>query len=214
MPELLREMEVRLERRDLLNRIALPRKVDARGFIVPPSRAPGLHLSGLLKYIACKSRITERIKEVEEEELPGRFLFGLAMEEYLASFYGDMVWQPYEQQDPVIMNCDGIGTDDCGGPPETPPEIVIAEFKAGRFKRIEGRKILAKWLWMSQGMGECIGYGANLVEWHVFALMEWPDPTYTRYLVRFSGEDLHGMQQMINANKAAAIAAGYAEGTP
>jgi hypothetical protein len=203
MPTLISETDVSLERRDLERRVVLARSVGPDGFIVPPARRAGLHLSGLLKCVAHASRLAARVAEVQDEEMPLRWALGHAWEEFAASLYPDMVWQPGEVEDPVVMNCDGI---------EIREEPVVMEFKHNRAKRYTGADLIKKkWLWMCQGMGYCIGYGAELVEWHVISMMEFPDPVYTKYLVRFSDDELDGMRNMIEINKAGAIAAGFAE---
>ena len=205
MPTLISEIEVKLERSDLDRRIVLARDVDPEtGLIIPPHRTPGLHLSGLLKYIAETSKITARLAEIADEEYPLRWLMGHAMEEFLASLYPLMVWQPGEATDPVIMTPDGITFEDYG--------MVIEEFKHNRSKRYDGREFLVKkWLFKHQGLGYCLGYGAQYVRWHVLYSMEWPDPIYCKYLYKFSQEELDSMWRMIDVNKEAAIQRGYAE---
>ena len=207
MPTLLSEIDVRLEKSDLLRRVVLPRDVGPDGMIIPPSRAHGLHLSGLLKYVAVKSRITDRLAEIEEEEMPLRWMLGLAIEEYLASLHTWMTWQPCEMHNPLIMNCDGITMD---GPEGYP--LIIEEFKCRRAKKIPGKDFLSKkWLFSQQGLGYCLGYGTDLVRWHVFNLFEFPDPIYTKYLFQFDQSELDATARMIEVNREAAIREGYAE---
>ncbi len=211
MPTLIYEKDVKLERGDLLKRIAFRRATDQDGFLRPSSRAHGLHLSGLLRYVATKSRITARLEEIAEEDLPLRWALGQAWEEFAASLYPDMLWQPGEILEPVIMNCDGLDYVDDQANMWTGP-LKVDEFKLNRAKSYKGRDLIQKkWLWMQQGMGYCLGYGARYVEWHVLAVMEWPDPIYRRYLIEFSKEELEQTQCMIDVNKEAAIREGYAE---
>ena len=187
----------------MLRRIVLPRQVSSDGFIVQPPRASGLHLSGLLKYVAHKSRISARLAEIAEEEHPWRWALGQAFEEFAASLYPEMTWQPGELSEPLIMNCDGI---------DARERPVICEFKHNRAKKYSGADLIKKkWLWMQQGLGYCLGYGANLVEWHVMSTMEFPDPVYTKYLVWFNVVELDAMRRMIDMNKDKAAAEGYAE---
>jgi hypothetical protein len=204
MPTLISETDVRLERADLLRRVVLPRSVSSDGFIVPPARTPGLHLSGLLRYVAQKSKITAYINDVAEEDLPIRWMLGQVFEEFAASLFPDMVWQPYECQSPLIMNCDGISV--------LPDGLLLREFKFNRAKKYSGADLLKKkTVWMWQGMGYCLGYGATRVQWEVMSVMEWPDPLWTQYLVEFSEKELEGMQRMIDSNKQGAVAEGYCE---
>jgi hypothetical protein len=211
MPTLISETDVKLERNDLLRRVVLPRAVSSDGFIVPPTRTPGLHLSGLLRYVAQKSKITAYINDVAEEDLPIRWMLGQVFEEFAVSLFPDMVWQPYECQSPLIMNCDGISVSHDEGPFAF-NGILIREFKFNRAKKYSGADLLRKkTVWMWQGMGYCLGYGATRVQWEVMSVMEWPDPLWTQYLVEFSDKELRGMERMIESNRAGAIAEGYCE---
>lgn len=186
--------------------------------IVPPKRTPGLHLSGLLKYVAHKSKITAYIMDADEEDaierghLPLRWFLGQMVEEGLASLYPGMIWQPGEQTCPVIMTCDGIGylSDEVMVTQQTP--VIIEEFKCKRAKKTPGEKFIKdKWIFMQQGLGYCLGYGCEYVRWHVLALFAWPDPVYTQYLVKFEQKELDECRRMIERNTQAAIEAGYAE---
>jgi hypothetical protein len=208
MPTLISEVDVRLERGDLDRRIVLPRQVDSRtGLIVPPARRPGLHLSGLLKFIAAKCKITQYTDQIAEEELPLRFAVGQSWEEFAASLYPDMIWQPQEMTEPLIMNCDGLSFFQVG-------EMAVEEFKFSRARKTQTARFLDQrhnWLKLHQGMGYCLGYGTDLVRWHVLSAFEFPDPVYTTYLVRFSQLELDGMQRIIDSNRDAAVEEGYAE---
>ena len=122
MPTLISETDVRLEKSDLLRRVVLPRAVSADGFLIPPARTPGLHLSGLLRYVAQKSKITAYINDVAEEDLPIRWMLGQVFEEFAASLFPFMVWQPGEVDTPVIMTPDGVSAEDYG--------LLLHEFKS------------------------------------------------------------------------------------
>ena len=205
MPTLISETDVRLERADLCRRIVLPRDT-SDNLIVPPPRTPGLHLSGLLRYVAQKARITSYLEQLDDEAVPLRWALGIAWEEFAASLYSDLVWQPGEVTDPVIMTCDGIGyLSDVNQP-------CIEEFKCNRAKKYTGADMLKKkWAWLCQGAGYCIGYGCEFVRWHVLSVMEFPDPVYTKYLVGFTSKELDEMRKMIENNRAGAIEEGYCE---
>lgn len=204
MPVLISETDVRLERTDMTRRIELKRDVSAQGWLVERPRTPGLHLSGLLKYVAQKSRIAARLAEIEDEEMPLRWALGHAWEEFAASLEPEMVWQPYEALTPVVMNCDGIVVN--------PDDLLIKEYKFNRAKKYSGKDLIRKkWLFMSQGLGYCLGYGATRVEWNILSCMEWPDPIWTKYLIEFSQEEIDGMHNMIEINREGAIREGYCE---
>lgn len=212
MPELISTTEVLLEQGDLLRRIVLPHLTSPEGYICPPKRSPGLHVSGLLRYVARKLKMREYVEDADEEDaierghLPLRWFVGQICEEGLASLYPEMVWQPGELKDPLIMTCDGLTCD---------PELglIVEEFKARRYKRFtSGEAMLQKkWTWRNHGTCYCLGYGACYVRWHSLSLFEFPDPSYITYLVRFSNEDLRNMQAVIDANREGAIAEGFAE---
>jgi hypothetical protein len=208
MPTLISETDVKLERSDLGRRIMLPRQtvvIDGLHLIPEPVRAKGLHLSGLLRYVAEKSRISARMAEVSEEEMPLRWALGVAWEEYAASLMPEMTWQPGEIKSPCIMNCDGLTL-------TTSSVLVVNEFKFNRAKKYSGEDLIKKkWLWMMQGGGYCTGYGAQQVEWNVLSAMEWPDPVWTRYLVEFEPDEVDRIANMIEINREGAMAEGYAE---
>jgi hypothetical protein len=208
MPLLLHQEEVKLEFSDIQRRIVLPRDVDSNGFILPPQRTSGLHLSGLLKYIAKTSRLSHWIKETEEDYHPLRWMLGNAFEEYAASLLPFMVWQPGEAVDPVIMTPDGVTWRD-----DLPhSKFCVNEFKFNRAKRYSADDLVdKKWAWMCQGKGYCLGYGTRYVEWNVMSCMEWPDPVWSRYLIEFSEKELKDMRLMIEANREGAEKAGFAE---
>jgi hypothetical protein len=220
MPTLISETEVRLERSDLERRVVLSRKLDADGYIVPPRRSPGLHLSGLLKYVATKTRITAYIQDAQEEDaierghLPLRWFLGQVWEEAAASLYPEMIWQPGELNNPLVMNCDGFSYNGGEGNGESVVDgesVVIEEFKLKRAKRADAAKFLKNWIFMQQGLGYCCGYSAQFVRWHVCYLFEFPDPIYVKYLVRFSRDELAAAVRMIEVNRLKAIEEGYAE---
>jgi hypothetical protein len=161
-------------------------------------------LSGLLRYVAQKSKITAYINDVAEEDLPIRWMLGQVFEEFAASLFPFMIWQPGEIDTPVIMTPDGVSVEDYG--------LLLHEFKFNRAKKYAGADLLKKkTVWMWQGMGYCLGYGASRVVWNVMSVMEWPDPLWTQYLVEFSEKELEGMRRMIDSNRAGAIAEGYSE---
>lgn len=210
MPTLISETDVKLERIDMMRRIELKRDVSSQGWITERQRTPGLHLSGLLKYVAVKSRISARLQEIEDEEMPLRWALGHAWEEFAASLEPEMVWQPYEALTPVVMNCDGI----CFPEDQTDRTcpMLIKEYKFNRAKKYSGTDLIRKkWLWMCQGQGYCIGYGASRVEWNVLSVMEWPDPVWTKYLVEFDQTELDAIANMIEINREGAIREGYCE---
>lgn len=213
MPTLISEVEVKLEQTDMTRRKSLYRSEDENGFIVPPTRKPGLHLSGLLRYVATTAKLIPEYEQLDPSAMPLQWAMGQAWEEFCASLVSgqstidsDFLWQPLEVEDPVIMNCDGITF----GPSGT----MLEEFKCNRSKRIPGDRFISKqyrWSWLHQAMGYCLGYDTDTVRWHVLYLMEFPEPKYIQYIVQFSPKELSDMNRMIENNRDAAIAAGYEE---
>lgn len=205
---LVEEVEVKLDVNDLLNRQPLVRGEQ-------PTRAPGIHLSGVLRHTLCSSRITgwqKYAKEIETEdpklgpkEYPLIWFMGVCWEEGIASVYSDWIWQPGETAlsagGLVHMNCDGLN----------PSVGCVEEAKYTSCKRKAWSEFSQDWLKMQQGSGYCLGYGPELVRWHVLWNYQPWAPSYVRYLVEFSQKDLRETQSMIAANRQGAIAAGYGE---
>ena len=203
---LIEEVEVKLDFHDLLNRQPLVRGEQ-------PARAPGIHLSGVLRHTLCSSRVPgwqKYEKEIKEEdpklgpkEYPLIWFLGVCWEEGIASMYQDWIWAPGETQvqaptGPVYMTCDGLN-----------PQIgCVEEAKYTSCKRRTWQDLVKPergfsqdWLKMQQGSGYCLGYGPELVRWHVLWNYQPWAPSYVRYLVEFSQKDLRETQSMIAANR-------------
>lgn len=206
MPKLIEEKEIKLDRADLLKRI-LPVRT------LPLTRSPGLHASGLLRYVAQTSGITAYKEQLESEELPLRMALGLAWEEFAVSLHPEIVWQPGEQLEPVINNCDGISFDD------TVPTAIVEEFKlTWRWRKPGAELLAAAWTWVQQAAIYCLTWQAERVRWHVcwvngegFKQTGGPGPMYVTYLASFSAKELDETRQMIDKNRQKAIDAGYSE---
>lgn len=198
MPKVLEETEIKLTRDDILSRTPL-----YSGSVL--KRTPGVHLSGVLKYIAQTSGISDYQQQVDAEEHPVIWALGIAWEEFCCSLYPETLWQPGEIADPVLMTCDGHSINATG-------ELVIEEFKWTSKKRKSGADFLLKeWLWLMQGRGYAIGYGSALVRWHVCWCNRPWEPVYVRYLIWFTPEELTQTRKMIQMNIPRAEKAGYAE---
>ena len=192
MPTLFEETEVKLDRADLLQ--LSPVNIE----IAP--RTSGLHLSGVLKYIAQTSKITNYVAQVDAEEMPLIWLLGLAWEWACVRLYPEILHQPGEVLDPVVMTCDGVS------------EYGIEEFKYTSKKRMSADDLMKKqWLWMQQGRGYCIGYKGTRVRWHVCYVNQPWAPVYVRYLIEFSEGELKQTEKMIRENMPRALEAGFAE---
>lgn len=189
MPVVLEETEVKLERADLEKRVPIKRTALVR--------SPGIHLSGVLRYIAETSGILRPVDDLDEE-LPLRMVLGLAWEEFAVSLYPAIFYQPGEaHRDGVAMTCDGIDFAQADG-------RRLEEFKA-TWKRVRsGEQLLRDWLWMHQGRGYCKGYGVDRVRWHVYYVngdYRGSGPIYMRYLVEFTAEEIDQTWYMVLANR-------------
>jgi hypothetical protein len=193
MPTLLAEHNVNFDFADLWARVPISR---------PPSplgRRPGVHQSGILKYIA---EATGKLKPGEplEEEMPLIFALGHAWEEYAVSFYPEIDWQPGEiVVDGIAMNCDGLlapgmtpkGSGTCGFWKYTQLEEFKFTFKAVPEDFLTDDRF---WTWQHQARGYCHGYGPRVCRWHVLHVHEagfkkfWP--VYRQYVVEWTEQEI------------------------
>src|SRR5580704_17555079 len=101
--EVLSIRQISLEFSDLARRrpVSIPE--------TPLRRAPGLHLSDVLRHVAVKVgklHAGERL----EEDYSWRMAMGNMWEEFYFSLHPEHVWQPGETTvDGIAMNCDGLG---------------------------------------------------------------------------------------------------------
>lgn len=212
--KLLEETEVRLERSDLFVRSPISRTVNKKGRLQEASRTPGIHLSGILRYIAVESGMRKELAQIEEEDFPLRMALGLAWEEFAASLYPAMLWQPGEiDKEGVLMTCDGHSYAE--QPEDIYATLSLEEFKLTWKKRKDGPTFLREeWYWLQQARGYCWGYGASQVRYHICNVMgdyKGGGPVYMRYVVEFDERDLATTATMLQANRDRAIAKGYAE---
>lgn len=199
--QLLEETEIRIEIADLAKRVSLVRPVSQ-------PRSKGWHLSGVLKYCAVQAKIMKP-GEPLEEELPLMMALGIAWEEFAASLYPDMIWQPGEEcRDQVYGTPDGISV------MESPPGfdddwLRLEEFKFTRKKAKHGDDIFKDWMWMQQIRGylgmSSIGLGdTHIARLHVCYLngdYKPQEAKYIRYLLCFTQEEIEKTWVMINKNK-------------
>jgi hypothetical protein len=205
MPVLLEEVEVKLEFSDLLRRVPITRIATPDGFVEQAKREPGIHMSGILKPLAIAAK---KLKDYEQDEEMGNYpvlwALGVAWEEFVASLYPEMDYQPGGiERDGIHMTCDGISEHESGQP-------MIEEMKF-TFTSSE-KPMLDQWMKLCQGKAYCHGYGAQLVRWHQCHVRgdykSFP-PRYKRYLVEFSKQEIELNWRMFCANKALAIPESY-----
>lgn len=219
MPKLLEETIITLDRADLLSRSPIDKPVNSRGRLHAAPRSSGMHLSGVLRYIAVEGGLFKNIQEdIDAEELPVRMALGLAWEEFAVSLYPEIAWQPGEtEKNGIHMTCDGIGFHKQPDPARkglTVKVPCLEEFKLTWKKVRTGEEMLHEWYWMQQGRGYCWGYDIGFVRWHVCYIngdYRGSGPIYKRYLVSFSDLDVESTRNMIVANTERAKKKGHAE---
>lgn len=182
-------------------------------------RSPGLHLSGVLRYIAINTRLLKGIDpvtgkwvgdedvELMEEDMPLRMVLGMALEEWLAPLYPNMNWQPGELSlNGITGSPDGLSISDLVSLPFLPEWTpIIEEFKCTWKSCRHG--ILAQKLWIWQGGCYAHMYGCRYVRFNVL----WVNgdytrggpggPVYKRYLIEYSELDLKNLWDMVLLNK-------------
>jgi len=211
MPTLIAEKTVKLEFEDLAKRVSLLTRPKT-----PPTRTPGVHLSGVLAYIAQKIGVL-KLGERDEYEFPLLWGLGQAWEEYAASFYPDMDWQPGELTlDGVSMTADGLSLDldsEFDGVPWEPVQVILEEFKFTFKAEVDGDTFIKDprfWMWRMQAAGYCHGYGPRVARFRVChvrgdyktAIM----PVYKEYILRYSDREVAQAWMMVQSHKHLAAA--------
>ncbi len=153
-------------------------------------RTPGVHLSGVLDFVADASGLFKTQKgqpgQDFEENYPTIMAMGVAWEEFAVSLYPDMAWQPGEwSRDEIYGTPDGLSTLD------DTDIVVVEEFK---FTTKKQQPVKQCWKYVRQGMGYCAMSGFRHVRYHVcwvhgdYSGGHWP--IYTRTLLEFSDEEI------------------------
>ena len=204
MPRVVEETEVRIEWADIESRVTHERPAKYK-------RTPGKHLSSVLRYIATTAGILKGVDPktgkwkgdttLDEDEMPLRMALGMAWEDWAVGLYPEMVWQPGEiERDNVYGTPDGLSAITLGN-----LEICIDEFKC-TWKSSHQRPILGEWMWMNQGMGYCAMSQMDIryVRYHVMYVCgnyRPPAPSYMRYLVEYSQQEIDRTWALVMRNK-------------
>jgi hypothetical protein len=210
--EVLEHSVISLSADDLRRRVLIDRhKASA-------PRTSGVHLSGILKYLAYspggalddpKKRQSE--PSDFEETYPTIVACGHMWEEFCVSLYPDMIWQPGEMsRDDIYGTADGITFD---------LEVLPKSSRAMRSIKIdcnEEFKFTTKgtrspqdvWWWQRQALGYCAMNGVQYTRWHVlwahggYQGKRWEHfPTYTRTLVGWTEEEIEKWWKVLVSNK-------------
>ncbi len=176
----------------------------------PPVRAAGVHLSGVLQYVAQKIGVLKP-DERDEEDFPLIWALGQAWEEYIFSFYPEIDWQPGERTvDGVSVNIDGLGIDSAyefDSVPWEPLELINEEAKF-TFKGVATGAEFIKdqkfWMWRMQAAGYGHVYKARIARWHVCHVRgdyKAFGPVYKQYVVRYSELECKQAWGMVQSHK-------------
>ncbi len=191
-------------------------------------RSPGVHLSGVLRYIAQESGILAKpspppppspspssppgvdstsFPDMDEDIMPLRMMLGMFFEEGAVGLYPDMQWQPGElERDGVFGTCDGLSVTPAHG-------LLLEEFKLtwkSEWNYGKDRFTSANWLWMSQAKGYLALMQANgidiapMVRFHVCWVAgdyRPPSPKLMRYVVEYTQKEIDSLWGLVLRNK-------------
>ena len=206
--KVLEHSEVSFQWNDMNTRFWHPRR--------KPDRSPGIHASDLLRKAAEEMGKLDP-EEERDEKMPLRMAIGIMVEEFVASFYPTMNYQPGELEwNGIYGSPDGItsGMSYPGARSKysTLVEEVKATYKSCRLKGGDEkthRDITREWLYTQQVMSyinmysemmdvdplECLG------RFHIFYIAgayTYPlEPRYFRYVVQFEEQELKGNRDVL-----------------
>ena len=202
--ETLEHVVISLAAQDLRDRVLIDRtKQNA-------PRSPGVHLSGILKYLAYSpgGALADGKAQGEpsdfEETYPTVVACGHMWEEFCVSLYPSLIWQPGpRERNGIIGTPDGLN--------------FGLSFKDLELDVLEEAKFTTKsmrtpdtwpWWWVRQGLGLCALHGLFHVRWHSLWAHGWYKgkrwehlPVYTRTLVEFSEREVEGWWKVLVKNK-------------
>lgn len=198
---ILEELEIRLEFSDMARRSPLPRLATPDGFIEQLPRSAGVHMSGILKPLAIAAKQLKPMEQLEEE-YPLMWALGVAWEEFVASLYPGMDWQPGELVvDGIAMNADGLNWLDKWD--AACVEEMKSTYRSSTFPFKD------EWTKLVQGKAYCYGYGPRIVRWHSCHLRgdyKSFGPSYVRRTIQFTDKEVEQTWNMLVANKELAVA--------
>lgn len=160
-------------------------------------RSAGVHVSGVLKYVAVNTGTLQEHDRDFDEEFPLQMALGMAMESWFQALWPGLVWQPGELcLDGVYGSPDGMSQYD-GQLEHIKGFPMVEEFKlTWKSSRNRHASITGEWLWMRQLMCYCLMMGTQLGRLHVVWVNGgWQDtyklePTYNTYLIQFDEKEM------------------------
>jgi hypothetical protein len=166
---LIDQTEVQMQWADINSRV---RRLPGQGSQV---RSPGVHLTGVLRFIALQAGILKpfvestsksstvpkgQIQDIDESVMPLRMMLGMFFEDGAVGLYPDMEWQPGEfHKDGVFGTPDGLTLIPHPHPVIkrlTNPIYQLEEFKLtwkSEWNYGKNNFCAANWMWMRQAMG-------------------------------------------------------------
>jgi len=178
-------------------------------------RTSGVHLSGILKYLAYSpgGALADGKAKSEpcdfEETYPTIVACGVMWEEMAASLYPDMNWQPGEmERNGIYGTLDGLTTDVEVLPERSKRSIHVTVNEEFKFTTKGMRPPQDVWWWKRQALGYCAMNGVDCTRWHVlwahggYQGKRWEHfPVHTRTLVQWTEEEIEGWWKTVLKNK-------------
>lgn len=183
-------------------------------------RTKGIHLSGILKYLAYSpgGALDDPKKKQQEptdfeETYPTVVACGHMWEEFAVSMYPTMIWQPGEmERDEIYGTSDGVTFDQEVWVPGTKHAERVDINEEFKFTTKGTRNPYDVWWWQRQALGYCAMNGIECTRWHVlwahggYQGARWEHfPVYTRTLVRWTEKEIEGWWKVIVKNKDKAV---------
>lgn len=208
--EVLEHVVIQLTADDLRRRVLIDRHKQSA------SRSKGVHLSGILHYLAYSpGGVLDDPKKRQqepsdfEETYPTIVACGHMWEEMAVSLYPDILWQPGEmERDGIFGTADGATFNLQVLPHTSKHTIKLDVNEEFKFTTKGTRPPQDVWWWKRQALGYCAMNGIEATRWHVlwahggYQGARWEHfPVYTRTLVRWTEAEIEGWWKVIVKNK-------------
>jgi hypothetical protein len=190
-------------------------------------RAPGLHLTQIIRDIALKGKLLDSRynSALDPDDLPAGVCLGIAWEEWLSKLHPEIVFHPGERTfDGVHMNPDGIELFERTliGTSRHVSDLRVHEFKlTWKSSRRRGKtqeeaetaekiRVIEEWMWMTQLKAYCAESGTRWGALHVFWVMgnygrdtddPYSKPYYSIWDIEFTQREIEENWQMIRNHR-------------